>query len=69
MEADLTADGEDGVLDHRLEDVRERQVGEVAVGGVELDARAVRGADRDGDLLDAHALWVAGGAARVPDGR
>ena len=39
--------------------MRERQIGEVAVGRLEDEARRVRGAHGDGQLVDAHALGVA----------
>jgi len=56
------------VLDHRLEDVCERQVGEVRLLS-HLDSAAPRGANRDAAVREADALGVARGARRVHDHR
>mmetsp|Transcript_66758 Transcript_66758/g.132303 ORF Transcript_66758/g.132303 Transcript_66758/m.132303 type:complete len:229 (+) Transcript_66758:1527-2213(+) len=57
------------MLDHRLKDMGEGQVGEIAVGGEEGEPRAIRRADNDRVVGDAHALGVASCAGGVHDER
>eukprot|EP00962_Isochrysis_galbana_P028087 scaffold8851_cov115-Isochrysis_galbana.AAC.2 len=66
IEANAPAAAQDGVLDHRLENVSEGQVGQVGLLP-EIDATAPRGADGDAAVRQAHALRVACGPGCVHD--